>query len=222
MHSYIILLRLLLLLLPPTITITSTDTILLPLSHLFLFLFFRFTSFLAWIPQPQFHNSLPRNKWRSVTRKKKQKNPIFRQKAEKRSPRSLQIDRRNRSITYSDNVHRLALDLFLLEPEEAQEARGRRKGRGKGHTEMASSGKQLATGGGETSGGPKMGRTLSRKMTRMPTMLDVQQEEDVPAPADSELVPASLASIVPILRVANEIEKDNPRVAYLCKNSTLL
>lgn len=152
-----------------------------------------------------------------MTRKKKQKNPIFRQKAEKRSPRSLQIDRRNRSITYSDNVHRLALDLFLLEPEEAQEARGRRKGRGKGHTEMASSGKQLATGGGETSGGPKMGRTLSRKMTRMPTMLDVQQEEDVPAPADSELVPASLASIVPILRVANEIEKDNPRVAYLCR-----
>ncbi|XP_042424406.1 callose synthase 7-like isoform X1 [Zingiber officinale] len=85
---------------------------------------------------------------------------------------------------------------------------------------MASSGKQPATGGGETSGGPKMGRTLSRKMTRIQTTHDVQQEEDAPAPpapADSELVPASLASIVPILRVANEIEQDNPRVAYLCR-----
>ncbi|XP_042427727.1 callose synthase 7-like isoform X2 [Zingiber officinale] len=85
---------------------------------------------------------------------------------------------------------------------------------------MASIGKQPATGGGETSGGPKMGRTLSRKMTRIQTTHDVQQEEDAPAPpapADSELVPASLASIVPILRVANEIEQDNPRVAYLCR-----
>lgn len=34
---------------------------------------------------------------------------------------------------------------------------------------------------------------------------------------DSELVPSSLASIAPILRVANEIEKDNRRVAYLCE-----
>lgn len=135
------------------------------------------------------------------------------------------IDRRNGSITYSENARRLALDLSLLEPEETQGARGRRKGRGKGHTEMASSGKQPATGGGETSGAPKLGKTFSRKMTRMPTTHDVQQEEDAaapPAPADSELVPASLASIVPILRVANEIEQENPRVAYLCKNSTLL
>ncbi|XP_074576315.1 callose synthase 7-like [Curcuma longa] len=85
---------------------------------------------------------------------------------------------------------------------------------------MASSGKQPATGGGETSGAPKLGKTFSRKMTRMPTTHDVQQEEDAaapPAPADSELVPASLASIVPILRVANEIEQENPRVAYLCR-----
>ncbi|KAJ8512658.1 hypothetical protein OPV22_003092 [Ensete ventricosum] len=72
-------------------------------------------------------------------------------------------------------------------------------------------------GGGEGAGGSKVGKTPSRKMTRMSTMLDVQQEEDAPAPPDSELVPSSLNSIVPILRVANEIESLNPRVAYLCR-----
>lgn len=38
---------------------------------------------------------------------------------------------------------------------------------------------------------------------------------------DNDVVPASLASIGPILRVAKEIEHERPRVAYHCKNLAL-
>ncbi|KAF8408934.1 hypothetical protein HHK36_005004 [Tetracentron sinense] len=50
---------------------------------------------------------------------------------------------------------------------------------------------------------------LTKSPFRQPTMVDDTK--------DTEIVPPSLDSIVPILRVANELEKDNPRVAYLCR-----
>ncbi|KAK7861274.1 callose synthase 7 [Quercus suber] len=58
--------------------------------------------------------------------------------------------------------------------------------------------------------------SLSRRVTRAPTrMVDLQNDDE--KVIDSELVPSSLAPIIPILRVANEIQPLNPRVAYLCR-----
>ncbi|CAN6573895.1 unnamed protein product [Malus baccata var. baccata] len=58
-------------------------------------------------------------------------------------------------------------------------------------------------------------RSFSRAMTRMPTrVLELPNEDES---LDSIVVPPGLPSIAPIFRVADEIEKDNPRVAYLCR-----
>ncbi|KAM1010653.1 hypothetical protein ACFX2C_046105 [Malus domestica] len=57
-------------------------------------------------------------------------------------------------------------------------------------------------------------RSISRAMTRMPTRVLESPNED--ESLDSIVVPPGLPSIARIFRVADEIEKDNPRVAYLC------
>ncbi|KAI8008497.1 putative callose synthase 6 [Camellia lanceoleosa] len=56
-------------------------------------------------------------------------------------------------------------------------------------------------------------KSLSRRVTMAQTMADPNADDS--SAIDSELVPSSLAAIAPILRVANEVEKDNPRVAYI-------
>ncbi|KAM4094931.1 hypothetical protein ACB094_06G232100 [Castanea mollissima] len=58
--------------------------------------------------------------------------------------------------------------------------------------------------------------SLSRRVIQAPTpMVDLQNNDE--KVIDSELVPSSLAPIIPVLRVADEMQPLNPRVAFLCR-----
>nr|GMC66564.1 callose synthase 5 [Ipomoea batatas] len=54
--------------------------------------------------------------------------------------------------------------------------------------------------------------TLTRRPSRSTAMTTFSMGEVF----DTEVVPSSLQSISPILRVATEIQNEHPRVAYLC------
>lgn len=66
-----------------------------------------------------------------------------------------------------------------------------------------------------TKGPYDLPRQPSRRLVKAPTRtVELPNEENM---MDSEIVPSSLALLVPILRAALEIEEENPRVAYLCE-----
>ncbi|CAK8565387.1 unnamed protein product [Lathyrus sativus] len=66
-----------------------------------------------------------------------------------------------------------------------------------------------------TKGPFEISRQPSKRMIRAPTRtVELPNEENI---RDSEIVPSSLAVLVPILRAAIDIEVENPRVAYLCR-----
>ncbi|KAK7316697.1 hypothetical protein RJT34_00353 [Clitoria ternatea] len=67
-----------------------------------------------------------------------------------------------------------------------------------------------------TKGAFDMARQPSKRMMRAPTRnVDLGNEDG--GAVDSEIVPSSLAVLVPILRAALEIEEEHPRIAYLCR-----
>ncbi|KAK4492425.1 hypothetical protein RD792_003230 [Penstemon davidsonii] len=66
----------------------------------------------------------------------------------------------------------------------------------------------MASRGGPSQQNPQ----LQRRITRTQTVGNLGESI-----FDSEVVPSSLVEIAPILRVANEVEPSNPRVAYLCR-----
>ncbi|KAK1403845.1 1,3-beta-glucan synthase [Heracleum sosnowskyi] len=80
-------------------------------------------------------------------------------------------------------------------------------GQGQGHDQpkLPPSGPGSSGGGG---GGPSLMRRASRSSATTTFSMEV---------FDNEVVPSSLQSIAPILRVATEIQTVRPRVAYLCR-----
>ncbi|KAG0470812.1 hypothetical protein HPP92_017512 [Vanilla planifolia] len=68
------------------------------------------------------------------------------------------------------------------------------------------------TAGEAVAGTPSGPQGLTRRPSRSAAMMTFSMEV-----FDNEVVPSSLSSIAPILRVAAEIEPERPRVAYLCR-----
>ncbi|CAN6445572.1 unnamed protein product [Victoria cruziana] len=74
----------------------------------------------------------------------------------------------------------------------------------------------MASSSGTRYSGEFPARSLSRRMSRVGTVVG-EAPEDEPGTINAELVPSSLADIIPVLRVADEIQEENSTVAYLCR-----